>query len=255
MRCKSLLLGGAMVLALSGAAFAHGAPNADQNSQPAAQQSQSAPQPSDTTNQGTSTSQTTKHMMHHAWHHVHRGTRTASLHEPSTPAEKRQTFDLNKQQLQMAQAAANQGSQTAANAQTGMKGQGSMMQGSTMNQNGSQPAGTPSAYTSQQGEAQPGMQPGTYSQPSGAAPGAEPGNAAYSQQQGTSGQSTTGSSGAQTVPYTPQPQNGTAEPGPSYMSAPGANGPVGAPGNPTTPADQNGPTPSQNPPNHPGPSS
>lgn len=192
MRCKSMLLGGAMVLALSVAAFAQGTSGSDQtNGSPTAAQPTSG-QFSGTS--PTSTSESTTPAAHRHRHHVHRTTREAYLHGPSTPAERRETYDLNKQQLQQAESAANQrppGEMTTS--------------GSAMN-GGAQPAsGSPTSYTAPQNGAQPG-----------------PGNAG---------------------PYYQQPQNNGTEPGPSYMSAPGANGPVGAPGNPATPADQNGPTP------------
>jgi len=256
MRCKSLLLGGAMALALTGAAFAQAASGADPNSQPAAQ-SQATPQSSDTSATGTSTSQTSKPATHHMRHHMHHhAARTASLHAPSSPAEKQQTNELNQQQLQMATAAANQsarvpGSQAANGAN-----------GPAINRSGAHPAGTPAGYTQDQnGTPQGSMQSGTYTQPSGAAaPGSEPGNAAYSRpspngQPATGSQAAPGSEPGNAGPYYQQPQGGGSEPGPSYMSAPGANGPIGAPGNPTTPTDQNAPQPNQNPPNQPGPSS
>jgi hypothetical protein len=72
----------------------------------------------------------------------------------------------------------------------------------------------------------------------------QPGNAGYQQPQGSqSGQSPNG--------YKTVPQDN--EPGPSYMSAPGAEGPVGSQGNPVTTTDQKGATPPDNSSN-PGPS-
>jgi hypothetical protein len=58
----------------------------------------------------------------------------------------------------------------------------------------------------------------------------QPGNGTYTQPQGAPGTqpSNTG--------FEPQNQN---EPAPSYMTAPGANGPPAAAGTPTTPTDQN----------------
>lgn len=222
MGCKSMLLGGAMILALSGAAGAQQtAPST--NTAPAA--TQTAPAQSSNTSGTESTSTPTKHATHHARHHHARHmSRTASLHSPSTPAEKRQTNDLNRQQLQAAESAA------------------------------SQPAGTPASYNQpQQGE----MGTGNSQQPQGAAPGTEPGSTS-NMQPATGTQQPPGAQPGNSGPYYQQPQNGGGEPGPSYMSAPGANGPVGSSGNPTTPADQNGPSPgttTPQPSNPPGPSS
>jgi len=200
MRCKSMLLGGAVILALSGAAYAQGSTGDQSNpSQPAAQST--TDQPSDTSTSGSGTS-TTSHAKHHYRHHMRHSTKTASKDGPSTPAEKRQTDDLNKQQLQMAQSGGDQGQ---------------------MNNN--QMANGANGSTAGQST----MQPGAYTQPQqGAAPGSEPGNAAYSQPAG--GSTSTG---------------GSQAPGSPDMSAPATNAPVGAPANPATPADQNAPPSAQ----------
>jgi len=201
MRCKPILLSGAIVLALSGGAMAQqGTPSTDQmnGSQPGAQSTAPADQAAPA-----SDTETTKHqtMHHHYRHHMHHNTKTASLHSSSTSGEKRQTFDLNRQQLQA---------------------------------NGS--GGTPAGYMG----GQSGMQSG----------GMQPGNAGYTQPMGTQ---TQGNQPGNASPE--QPQNSPGEPGTSYMSAPGADGPVGAAGNPTTPSDQNGPGQNAQPANtNPGPS-
>jgi hypothetical protein len=96
MRCKSLLLGGAMVLALSGAAGAQDGSSLGQNSQPAAQSQQS----SDTSTTKTPAKHVTHRVLHHARHHVQH---TASVHIRTTPAERVETNDLNREQLYSAQ--------------------------------------------------------------------------------------------------------------------------------------------------------
>ncbi|HEX4158204.1 MAG TPA: hypothetical protein VHY79_06990 [Rhizomicrobium sp.] len=99
MRCQLILLGGAMALALSGAAFAQGSGSA-QNSQPVAQSQQS----SDTSATDKSGSQTSKHMTHHMRHHMRRHVlRTASAHMRVTPAERAETNNLNREQLRAVQ--------------------------------------------------------------------------------------------------------------------------------------------------------
>lgn len=79
---KSVLLGGAVALALAGAGIA----------QPATDTS-----PSKQTQ--THSAKTVHHYRHHMRHHV----RTAALHPVSSPAERRATQDLNMQQVQTAQ--------------------------------------------------------------------------------------------------------------------------------------------------------
>ena len=94
MRCKSLLLGGAIALVASGAAFAQGATTSDQNSKPAAQSQQSTD----------SAKTPAKRVTHRVLHHVsHRVQLTASVHMRATPAERVETNDLNRDQLYSAQ--------------------------------------------------------------------------------------------------------------------------------------------------------
>jgi hypothetical protein len=101
MRCKAILLGGAVALALSGAAFAQGS-DSGQNSQPTAQSQQS----SDISATDKSASQTTKHVTRHVRHHMrHRVLHTASAHMRMrvTPAERAETNNLNREQLRAVQ--------------------------------------------------------------------------------------------------------------------------------------------------------
>ena len=99
MRCKTMLLGGAVALALSGAATTSFA----QTASPTTNQINAGQQPAQATtdqssqSQATSTQTSTKH---HARHHMHHRTHTASSqHAPSSPGEKRTTAQLNDQQL------------------------------------------------------------------------------------------------------------------------------------------------------------
>jgi len=96
MRCKSLLLGGAMALALSGAAAAQVGSSLGQSPQPAAQSQQS----SDTSTTKTPAKHVTHRVLHHARGHVQH---TASVHMRATPAERVETYDLNRDQLYSAQ--------------------------------------------------------------------------------------------------------------------------------------------------------
>jgi len=152
-------------------------------------------------------------------------TKTAGLHAASSPAEKAATNQLNEQQLQggAMQATSAGSGQSVGNSQTGTSATGA--------QPGSENIPGNATY------AQPGAQPGSennpsnamYTQPQGS-PGAQPGNTGYE-----------------------QPQNSSGEPTPGYATEPGANGPAGAQGNPTTPTEQNQNT-TPPPANQPGPS-
>ena len=96
MRCKSLLLGGALALALSGAAFAQAGSDPDENSQPATQSQQSS--------NASATKPPSEHAMRHVRHRVvHHVLHTASVHVRTTPAERVETNDLNRDQLYSAQ--------------------------------------------------------------------------------------------------------------------------------------------------------
>jgi hypothetical protein len=87
MNLKSILLGGALTVALAGAGFAQQAKPDE------AQQMQ--------------TRQTTPKSMHHVRHHMlhrmHHRIHTASLRAVSSPAERHATRDLNLQQVRMTQ--------------------------------------------------------------------------------------------------------------------------------------------------------
>src|SRR5947209_11108078 len=148
MTCRTMLLGGAMALALSGAAFAQAqqtspqaTPGTDQINAGSATGAQTTTGNEATTSTGSMTKSSTHHGHHHYRHHMHHHMRTASLHHhnrmasshhASTPAERQATQNLNQQQLN----------------------------------------GTPAGYTAPQGGTQPGAnqgnmttQPGTYTQP------------------------------------------------------------------------------------------
>jgi hypothetical protein len=95
MLTRSILLGGAIALALAGAGVAQQASDktsTDQTQPMDKTQSNGQAQPDQ------DAAKTVHHYRHHARHHI----RTAMLHRPSTPTERRATAQLNQQQLQMA---------------------------------------------------------------------------------------------------------------------------------------------------------
>jgi len=234
-----MLLGGAVALALSGAAYAQAQQTSPQAT-PGTDQINAGSAAGTQTTTGNTPSATTKtvrhvhHVVHHHRVHVktamirrrHGGTRTASaLHGPSTPAERAATRSLNEQQLQG----------------------GAMMNTGNMAPAGGQPApGTPAGYSAPQTGPQPGPQappPGSennnmpsntnYSAPPGSE-NAPPSNATYSQPQGSPG----------------------VQPGNAGYQQPTA--PAATPPPPPPPADQNvtpPPPPANNNPSQPGPSS
>jgi hypothetical protein len=233
-----MLFGGAVALALSGAAYAQTQPSAPQANPGTDQINAGAAgtgAASTTTSTSTTTTTTTHHHYHHHYYHhhyTHHHAKTASR-RTSSAGEKQATRELNRQQLQ--------GGTMQATSAGGSEGQMNNMPAS----------GTPTGYTAPQTGSQPatptGTQPAnppsnapssaTYTQPQGSQ-SMQPGNAGYQQPQSPNGY--------QTVPQDSQPG--------AYMSAPGANGPAGSQGNPVTPTDQKGPTPPDNSSN-PGPSS
>src|SRR5437016_2835167 len=105
MRCRTMLLGGAVALALSGAAYAQAqqasppaTPGTDQINAGSAVGTQATGQG---TMSNTTTTKSSTHHRHHYRHHVHHHMKTASsLHHPSTPAERQATQNLNQQQMQ-----------------------------------------------------------------------------------------------------------------------------------------------------------
>lgn len=101
MLTRSILLGGAIALALAGAAAAQQA--SDKTSTDQAQSMDKTQ-----SNDQAKPDQTSATAVHHYRHHVRRHIRTAMLHRhtamahrPSTPIERRATAQLNQQQLQM----------------------------------------------------------------------------------------------------------------------------------------------------------
>ena len=221
MTFKTMLLGGAVALALSGAAYAQAQQTAPQATPGTDQTNAAAPaatQPTTGNEAATPTTKTSTHHRHYR-HHVQRHMRTAMLrhhkrYTGSSAGEREATRNLNQQQLQ--------GGAMQATSAGGNMG--------NMNDQGTGP-GAPAGYTPPPNGAPPApnMQPtpnanppgnANYTQPATGAPN-PPSNATYTQPQGSPGM---------------QPGNaGYQQPGPN-----------GAP--PAPPADQTTtPPPSSNP--------
>jgi hypothetical protein len=228
-----MLFGGAVALALSGAAYAQTQPSAPQANPGTDQINAGAAgtgAASTTTSTSTTTTTTTHHHYHHHYYHhhyTHHHAKTASR-RTSSAGEKQATRELNRQQLQG-------GTMQATSAG------GSPEQMNNMPANSAQPASGPQPGTVNANPPSNAPSNATYTHPQGSQ-GNAPSNATYTQPQG----SAPSPNGYQTVPQDSQPG--------AYMSAPGANGPAGSQGNPVTPTDQKGPTPPDNSSN-PGPSS
>jgi ribulose kinase len=86
---KSILLGGAMALALAGAGFAQQAKPDDTQKSDDAQSTQTQP-----------ASKSMHHTRHYVRHHVYHHNHMAALHTPSSRAERQETRDLNLRQAQ-----------------------------------------------------------------------------------------------------------------------------------------------------------
>lgn len=97
MTSKSILLGGALSLALTGAVYAQ----ADTSQAPSAQTKADATK-ADTSQTPSVKAKSIHHVRHHARHHAMHAT-TAYLHR-SSPGERDATRDLNQQQASMARA-------------------------------------------------------------------------------------------------------------------------------------------------------